>query len=529
MNCKHVTKLISPLLDGELSEASSTQVRAHLDTCPACAAEATALQRATLLLQQDATSPQLPTHDLYAAFQERLVMQAAGTPVRSRQIRRTSPAWLLPRLAVCLVGAVCVVNILRHKFFPYNHTETALLTAAYNLSQSHNDEPMHITEIRRYRTPEGDERTRFFHTWWHKGYSYTRTMEQKPQHHSENNLTSSDFVLSYGYGTPGGTLLHWDAEGRTNKPVRLEWIPCDPTQRANYAIQYDADRYASWCRQIVKYGKTEQAQVQDGDTMSGPGQYSLHIDDMKSGLERSDGPDDSRTAPASLTLWFNTQGRLLHYQELQRESGKPLLQDTLIDYPQYPIPQIAAPDIPRNRPVALAYKPSRSNAPIPAERLVKPVWLTMTKKEKAEVEGAIWTFTVAWRTHNAGLLKSVVDLDTPLEITRPEKRAGLTREDVWQNVWLKRMQSWPDWRYLTFNTDFAFEAAPRLLDEVPLNVGEWNLDHSLPGLNVLAWMNGGLADGHEYKTGARFYLVKHPTGWKLSQFGLLHNGVSSAP
>ncbi len=216
-------------------------------------------------------------------------------------------------------------------------------------------------------------------------------------------------------------------------------------------------------------------------------------------------------------------------EQLRNSPDGLLYEDMFVDYPAEPLPQLAAPDLPPGRPIALAYKLPGKVTTVPPERLIKPVWLTMTKQEKAEIEGVVWTFTTAWKHHDAVLLRNTVDLDYPLEITRPDKRAGLTREDVWQRVWLKRMQSQPNWSYLVFNTDFAFESAPRLLDEVPLNVGEWNLDHTLPGLNVLAWMSAGLADGQEYKTAARFYLVKRPAGWKVSQFGLLHNGASSTP
>lgn len=530
MNCKHIPNLLSPLLDGELSDNTAAQVRAHLDTCLVCAAELTAMQNAVALLQTDAAAPQLPTPDLYAAFQQRLVTQSTQTVFRSGRSRRASPAWLLPRLAVCVVGAVCVGNTLWHKFSPYNRAERYLLTAASSLSQNSAASPMHVNEIRRYRAPNGREFTRFFNTWWHNGYAYTRASEQKPPAAGGDAANPVDFALSYGYSTPGGVMLSWNAGNPANNLVRFDWVPSDPLHPINYAVQYNADRCASWFQQIVAHGKTAQAQVKVRDTSSNSGQYTLHIGDLKAGLKRSDGPEDTIDAPDALTMWFNGEGSLHHFQELRHsERGEPLREDTFVDYPAQPLPQIAAPNVPRNRPVVLAYKLPRITTPVPSEHLVKPVWLTMTAEEKKEVRHAIKIFAEIWRAHNAARLRNLVDTDRLLEITRPDKRAGLTSDNIWQRVWLDHLRQQPQWQYFAINVDFAFEAAPPLLDEVPFNVGEWNLDHTLPGLNVLAWVNAGLADGQEYKTGIRLYLVKRPTGWKVYQFGLMHTADASTP
>ena len=528
MNCKHVTALLSPWMEGELSEASHLQVRAHLDTCPACDAEYAALQRVVALLQNDAAAPQPAIPDLYATFQQRLVTQPVKASFWGGRNHRVSRTWLLPRLAVGLVGAGCVASAIKHKFFRYNAAEQTLMSAAYNLSLPHPEEPMHITEIRRTRTPEGSERTRLFHTWWHRGYSYARVLDQTSSADENRLPTASEFVLSCRYGTPGGTMLQWGPE-RANKTVRLEWIPSNPAQPTNGAIQYDAGRYAVWCRQIVEHGKTAQAHVEEESTPSIPDQYSVHIDDLKAGLGRLPTPSYIVDVPDALTLWFNKQGYVEHYQEGLRASGKELLEDTFIAYPQYPIPQLTAPDVPRNRPVALAYKLPVNNPLVPPERLVKPVWLTMREEEKDEVRHTIKLFAEMWRAHNVVRLRTMVDTERLLEITRPDKRAGLTGEDIWQRAWLDHLRRQPSWQYFTINVDFAFEAAPRLFDTVPLDVNEWNLDHALPGLNVLAWVNAQQADGQEYKTGVRLYLVKRPTGWKVVQFGQLRSGDSSIP
>ncbi len=57
----------------------------------------------------------------------------------------------------------------------------------------------------------------------------------------------------------------------------------------------------------------------------------------------------------------------------------------------------------------------------------------------------------------------------------------------------------------------------------------WQVDRTLPGLNVLAWIDARQEDGQDYKVGARLYLVKRPSGWKVFQFGLLRTGAAILP
>ncbi len=155
MKCKHVSNLLSPLLEGELSEAVGSQVRSHLDTCPVCANEQETLLRAVSLLQKDAAAPQMPLPDLYPAFQERLVTQPDKSSLWGGRKHRLTRAWLLPRLAVCIVGTLCVANTIRHKFFPYNSQERALLSAASSVSRYSNENSIHVNEIRHFRDAKG--------------------------------------------------------------------------------------------------------------------------------------------------------------------------------------------------------------------------------------------------------------------------------------------------------------------------------------------------------------------------------------
>lgn len=108
MNCKTIANLLSLRMEGELSPTTNAQVQAHLEACPACAAEYTALLRVTALLQADASAPQLPLPDLYSAFQQRLVTTPARRSFLGRRNGRVSWAWLLPRLAVGAAGLAIV-------------------------------------------------------------------------------------------------------------------------------------------------------------------------------------------------------------------------------------------------------------------------------------------------------------------------------------------------------------------------------------------------------------------------------------
>ena len=531
MNCKHAANLLSPLLESELSPMEAAQVQAHLNTCPACATEFADLQRTALLLQTDAALPLPPLPHLYSDFQQRLVTQLAPAPFWGRRTSRISPAWLLPRLAVCVAGAIVAGNALQHRFFPYSRMERSLLAAASDLAR-HSESPMYVNEIRRFYTPDGQARTNFFYTWWDKGYSYERILQQMPRQSGKSAADSEDYKLSFRYYTPGGTIISWEA-GNLNKRAYLEWIPTDPLGKSNtnYAIQYDADRYAGWLEQIAKSGKTAVGQAEQAEETNGKEPLRrLKIGDLKAGLKRTDGPNTGIDAPDALTLWFDSSGRIRHCEELQREQyGTPLNEDTLIEYPETPHPYIAAPDVPTYCPMLAGAKRLAKNAPVPPERLIKPVWLTMSAKEKEEVTHAIKIFAEMWRAHNAVRLREVVDTDYLLEMTRPDKRAGLTSESIWKRVWLDRLRQQPPWQYFAINVDFAFEAEPRLLDAVPLDVNEWTLENTLPGLNALAWINARRADNSDYKIGARLYLIKRPTGWKVYQFGLLRTGDAVTP
>lgn len=51
MKCRQIKKLISAYVDGELDQEKIKEVRAHLQTCPACAAELGKLQQAWTWLE----------------------------------------------------------------------------------------------------------------------------------------------------------------------------------------------------------------------------------------------------------------------------------------------------------------------------------------------------------------------------------------------------------------------------------------------------------------------------------------------
>ena len=315
----------------------------------------------------------------------------------------------------------------------------------------------------------------------------------------------------------------------------MTWTPCDPTQPGNNEAQALADEASHVLKEVLEGGEAGQIEASyTEEQVAGETMLRMQFSKLKREIPPGAGKLTDYYSPESLTLWFDHSGKLQSSAaEHGARYGSQWGSHSTITYPtpasSFPTAWVNPPRLPGNKPVVAAYNLPAKTAFLPAERIVKPVWLTMTQPEKAEVEQAVWTFSQAWRHHDAAQLRSIVDVDRLLEIARPDKRSELTGEDVWQKVWQERLQTQPRWQSFTLKTDFAFEAAPPPLDAIPFRVDGWQVDRTLPGLNVLAWIDARQEDGQEYKVGARLYLVKLASGWKVFQFGLLRTGAASLP
>ncbi len=67
MDCKEIHKLLSPFLDNELSARDTFPVAEHLDTCPECQQELTAMQQLDTRLREAGHRPVGGTDELHAS------------------------------------------------------------------------------------------------------------------------------------------------------------------------------------------------------------------------------------------------------------------------------------------------------------------------------------------------------------------------------------------------------------------------------------------------------------------------------
>jgi hypothetical protein len=112
MNCKEVHKKLNEYIDGELSAAGEDALRAHIDDCTECAAEAAAL-RALRGTAAELARGMEPDEDLWPAIERTITSD--GTPARKRgRVRRlVPPTWTMTgvawRAAVLAAAAIAVV------------------------------------------------------------------------------------------------------------------------------------------------------------------------------------------------------------------------------------------------------------------------------------------------------------------------------------------------------------------------------------------------------------------------------------
>ena len=86
MTCRRARKLFQALLDNDLSEASSPDLRGHLDTCPPCRAEYEALARLDAALSDE------PTVDAPPQMASAIARRAAARYLTAKRL--LIPAWL---------------------------------------------------------------------------------------------------------------------------------------------------------------------------------------------------------------------------------------------------------------------------------------------------------------------------------------------------------------------------------------------------------------------------------------------------
>ncbi|MFQ6093644.1 MAG: zf-HC2 domain-containing protein [bacterium] len=117
MRCSSVRKLLSPYVDGELSEGRLRRVRDHLSRCGACRSELKALRTLDALSRE--ALAQEPSEPYWASFLPRLHRKMAASPPQSswekahnfiRDLLFPSSPWLKTAGAVASVMLILIVG-----------------------------------------------------------------------------------------------------------------------------------------------------------------------------------------------------------------------------------------------------------------------------------------------------------------------------------------------------------------------------------------------------------------------------------
>lgn len=103
-DCEAMQEQLSALLDGELDEAETRQVQAHLARCPDCRAFYTAMQELSGLLE-----PEAPPAALHAGIMARFD-QRERVLARQKRLGRLRPLFSLAAAAAILVGTVLTLG-----------------------------------------------------------------------------------------------------------------------------------------------------------------------------------------------------------------------------------------------------------------------------------------------------------------------------------------------------------------------------------------------------------------------------------
>lgn len=131
MKCHKAKSLLGLFLDGKLDEVRSSELKAHLEKCPACSTELNLLKETWKLL--DEWKPIIPSPNFKAAFWQR-VSQEEATAAERR------PVFVFPRLkarlapAFATIAAILIIGIFLTNFISVkNLQQLTLLTKDENI------------------------------------------------------------------------------------------------------------------------------------------------------------------------------------------------------------------------------------------------------------------------------------------------------------------------------------------------------------------------------------------------------------
>lgn len=533
MNCKHVNNLLSQYAAHDLPAHIQAQVQSHLNgdarqrPCAICAAHLTMLQSALALLQADAQTGLGNTPDLYAAFRQRLVTQPQRRGPFAALPARFS---YLPRLGVIALGVCAVASGRYYRQHRYDSTLNFAIDAMRRPVDN-----VHFEQDTDSVDPDGNISSNAYEYWIQNGYTCSKIIYQNGSRPPQQPAKASDFIRSFQYILPCGVEFYWQQQPARQRSVILSWFPILPEHPGGDIVNQILRETQTKIERLENTGDVQAAGIH---TKRGAGflQQCLEfqIDHYRQAVPH-DPAIISDNPPETMSLWLDRQNRLQRYQEqVIYKGGTHTTQDRRYEYGQH-IPynvynrSLGVPVLPARMKVVVSDTIWDNNKGQVAYRAVDPVWLTMSDGDKRQIQEAVTRWAHAWSSGDANRLRGVVDVNWPLEVTRPDKRGGMTTEDVWRQIWADRMAKEAHYHTFAVQMVFAYQA-PRWAVEQPVtDFTTRSGDRPLPGLNALCWIRARQADGTKSVFPARLFLVKRQEGYKVFQYCRLTPPLSARP
>lgn len=521
MKCKQANVLLSQYLDDELAPDQAKEMRDHLESCPACAADASRLERALASMEAEGcaerANPTAEELEMIARFQQRLAAQGSATATRPAHAFGSTL-----RYALAVAGMIALVFFFLAR---QSHSSAALADVLAALRHPIVG-PVHIVEASTGHGPN-----------WSGGTITTDKYAKDGAVFQETRSSEGRKEASVG---PGGELVFHPTDKKVHgytlflpNNIHYEWEEGDATLRLYWDASWDRgqrperrdvtglEHMAGSLQHLLSYldagGKAQNIEVETTtETIDNESYRRLSLQLPPVGIPQTQSkPQGIAPLPQTLTVWLDANGRVRRYRTAFKEDtatgGTAAWQmDVQIEYNVTPPAHTFEPPLKQGMQVTLG-----GQIPINLAQVVEPVWETMTDAEKAKVQAAVDRFASAWGAKDFKTLQQAVDCTWPLELASPQARVGWTPERVWERNWKARLYNEPLWRNFGMKIVYAVRKNGSNSDQVAVEDWQNRPNAPLPGLNVFALASQAGRDGG---TPVRLFLVKRGQEWKVFQY-----------
>ncbi len=147
MNCRWVNRKLVEFLEGELSGAPNSKIKAHLDSCPVCSRELDVLKKSWALL--DKLPAIEPSPDFSSRFYKRLAQEQSRKPVTVFGSLRLSLR-LAPALVTTVILLVFVNLYFNVRSYPIKKARLAVSGIRENKDAAEEEDIIENLELLEY-------------------------------------------------------------------------------------------------------------------------------------------------------------------------------------------------------------------------------------------------------------------------------------------------------------------------------------------------------------------------------------------